>query len=475
LADSGARFVITLDLLYERLAATWEAAGVEQVIVGTAVDFMPRWKRVAARIMRKVPSPKEPVPYGARIRPYLSFVKTAGTSGKTSGRDGPRWPPAHAGIRPTDHAAVNPSDTVVLQYTGGTTGLPMGATLTHRTLLANARQMRGWFPSLRDGEETLLAALPFFHVYGQTLVMNTGVLLGARSVLIARPVVIDILRAIKKYRASIFPGVPTLYVAVVNDPRSREYDLSSVNVCVSGGAPLPLEVKREFEKITGGHLYEGYGLSEASPVTHAEPYDGRSRAGSMGLPMPDTEARVLDEDGRAVPVGSDGELTIRGPQVMRGYWNRPEETAAVLDTDGWLRTGDIARMDEDGWFYIVDRKKDLIITGGENIYPREVEEVLFEHPAVQEAAVVGVRHPFGGEIAKAFVVLKEGETATKKDIIQFAGQRLTKYKVPRAVEFRTELPKSAAQKVLRRVLAEEERKRQAERPPRRSRAPDPDP
>lgn len=446
LKDSGARTLITLDLLYDKLAHIWEDAGVETVVVGTVADFLPPSMRLLGRLTGKIPRPKVPVPYGQgvlRMRELLGPVTSL----------------------PTPEAT--PEDVALLQYTGGTTGTPKAAVLTHASLLANARQMRCWFPSLRDGEETLLAVLPFFHVYGVTLAMNAGLLMAARTVLIPRPIVSDVLEAIRRYRPTIFPGVPTIYVAIAHDSRSREYDLSSIDICVCGGAPLPSEVKRDFERLTGGHLYEGYGLSEASPVTNAEPYDGRSKPGSTGLPLPDTEERVVDQDWNPVAVGEEGELIVRGPQVMREYWGRPEETADVL-RDGWLRTGDIARMDEEGWFYIVDRKKDVIITGGENIYPREVEDVLFEHPAVQEAAVVGVPHPYGGEVAKAFIVLKPGTEASKRDIVQFAAQRLAKHKVPRAVEFRTELPMSGAQKVLRRVLAEEERERQRQLPPRRS-------
>jgi long-chain acyl-CoA synthetase len=440
--DSGARVVITIDLLYYKMADVWEKCGVETVVVGTAIDFMPPWIRLAARITNKVPKPKQPVGYGGRVKTMLGFL--------ASGRGG------------AAAARVRSEDVALLQYTGGTTGLPKAAMLTHGSLLSNAQQMTGWFPTLQVGKETILAVLPFFHVYGVTLVMNAGLLLAARTVLIAGGwVPTEVFESIRRYRPTIFPGVPTLYVALINDERSRKYDLSSIDVCVSGGAPLPIEVRRDFEKITGGHLYEGYGLSEASPMTHAEPYDGSGKSGSIGLPVPDTEARIINpETGECVPVGEEGELAVRGPQLMKGYWKRPEETADVL-RDGWLLTGDIARMDDDGYFVIVDRKKDLIITGGENIYPREIEEVLFEHPAVKEVAVVGVPHPFGGEIAKAFIVLKPGESATKRDITQFAGQRLAKHKVPRAVEFRSELPKSAAQKVLRRVLAEEERARQA--------------
>jgi long-chain acyl-CoA synthetase len=446
--DSGAKVVVTLDILFDKVENVWQQAGAQAAVIGTATDFMPLWMRVAGRVSGRTPKPKTPITYAGAVQHVLSFLR--------GGR--------REAVTPiTDNQAV-----AVLQYTGGTTGLPKAAILTHASLLANARQMVAWFPALKQGEETILAVLPFFHVYGVTLAMNAGVLLGATTVLIPRPVTSDIFEAIARYRPTVFPGVPTLYVAVTNDKRHAQYDLSSIDICVSGGAPLPLEVKREFERVTHGHLYEGYGLSEASPLTHAEPYDGRGRVGSMGLPVSDTEVRIVDDNDNPVPVGEEGELAIRGPQVMQGYWRRPEDTAATL-RGGWLHTGDIARMDDDGWFYIVDRKKDLIITGGENIYPREVEEVLYEHPKVQEVAVVGVPHPFGGEIAKAFVVLKPGEEATKGDIVQFAAQRLAKHKVPRAVEFRDELPKSAAQKILRRVLAEEERARQAERGGRRRR------
>ena len=441
--DSGTRTIVTLDLLYEKIENIWERCGVENVIVGSVTDFMPVWVRAAAPFLERVPKPKHPVKYGGRVKRMASFLYSA------------------RGTEVQD--AASPEDVALLQYTGGTTGQPKAAMLTHASLLANARQMRTWFPTLRDGKETIMAVLPFFHVYGVTLVMNAGVLLAARTVLIAAGwAPAEIFEAIRRYRPTVFPGVPTLYVALINDERSKTYDLHSIDVCVSGGAPLPLEVKRDFERITGGHLYEGYGLSEASPLTHAQTYDGRAKIGSMGLPVPDTEARILGEDGEPVRAGDEGELVVRGPQVMRGYWRRPEETADTLQ-DGWLRTGDIARMDDEGYFYIVDRKKDLIITGGENIYPREVEEVLFEHPKVKECAVVGVEHPFGGEIAKAFIVLKPGEEATKKDITQFAAERLAKHKVPRAVEFRAELPKSQAGKILRRVLAEEEKTKQAAR------------
>lgn len=440
--DSGAKTIVTVDLLYEKVARIWSGCGVKTVVAGEAADFLPWWMRAVGRMTGRIPQPKEPVPFGGNVLRMRELLSGHGQ------------PPEYN---------VRPSDVAVLQYTGGTTGSPKAAMLTHANLLANARQMRAWFPHLKEGEETLLAALPFFHVYGVTLVMNAGLLLAARTILVPNPRAMgDIFEAIRRFRPSVFPGVPTLFVALIADKRSRQYDLSSIDVCVSGGAPLPAEVKRDFEALTGGHLYEGYGLSEASPVTHAQPYDESGKPGSIGLPLPDTEARVVDELARPVPGGAEGELLIRGPQVMAGYWDKPEETAQVL-RGGWLHTGDIARMSEDGAFYIVDRQKDVIITGGENVYPREIEEVLFEHPKVKEAAVVGVPHAYGGEIAKAFIVPRPGETLTKAEIVRFAAQRLSKHKVPRAVEFRTELPKSSSLKVLRRVLAEEERERLARR------------
>ncbi|PZR97303.1 MAG: long-chain fatty acid--CoA ligase, partial [Chloroflexi bacterium] len=338
--DSGAKTVITLDLLYDKISRVWEAAGVENVIVGSVVDFMPAWKRLAARLARKVPVPTAPIPYGRRVHRMRDFL--------ASGR----------GWSVTEEA--RPDDVALLQYTGGTTGLPKAAMLTHENLLSNARQGRALFPALKEGNETIMGILPFFHIYAVTLVLNIGLLVGARTVLFPKGLdMAEIFDGIRRYRPTVFPGVPTVYVSLINDRRSKSADMSSIEICVSGGAPLPIEVKRDFEALTHGHLLEAYGLSETSPVTHCQPYDGSGKVGSIGLTLPDTDARIVDADtGEAVPVGSDGELVIRGPQVMRGYWNRPEETADVL-RNGWLHTGDIARMDDDGYFYIVDRKKDL--------------------------------------------------------------------------------------------------------------------
>jgi len=345
-----------------------------------------------------------------------------------------------------------PSEVACLQYTGGTTGTSKGAMLTHANLVTNACQTRHW---LSNGEESdvLVAALPLFHIYAMTCVMICSLLAGGTVIILPRFELKAALNIIRKYRPTIFHGVPTMYVGFNNAPKVKNYGFKSLRVCMSGGAGLPVEVKQQFEKLSGGRLVEGYGLTEASPVTHVNPPDGLSKVGSIGLPIPSTEARIVDvADGtRELPMGEIGELILRGPQVMKGYWNKPKETADVL-RDGWLYTGDIARKDEDGYFYIVDRKKDLIIAGGFNIYPREVEEVLFEHPGIQEAAVVGMPDPYRGETVKAFIVPKEGKTVTAEEVITWCRERLASYKVPRQIEFRDSLPKSGVGKYLRREL-----------------------
>jgi long-chain acyl-CoA synthetase len=304
--------------------------------------------------------------------------------------------------------------------------------------------------------------LPFFHVYGLTVCLLLGLRIGAALVLLPRFDLDGVLAAVDKYRPTLFPGVPTMYVAINNAVAKGGHDLSSIKACLSGAAPLPLEVAERFERFSGGRLVEGYGLSESSPVAIANPIYGKRKAGTIGMPLPDTLARVADpsQPDQSMPAGEPGELALAGPQVMPGYWNRPDETAQVLQ-DGWLFTGDMAVMDEEGYFSIVDRKKDLIIAGGYNIYPREVEEVLYEHPKILEVCVAGVPDSYRGEIVKAFVVLRSGEEASVEELREFAKGRLAAYKVPRSVEFRDELPKTLIGKVLRRALVEEEQAKQA--------------
>jgi long-chain acyl-CoA synthetase len=355
-------------------------------------------------------------------------------------------------------ADLKPSDVALLQYTGGTTGTPKAAMLTHRNLVTNSLQARAWFPRAAAGREIFLGAIPFFHVYGLTSVLLFGVAVAAEIIVIPRPRPVDIvLEAIQRFRVTLFPGVPTLYAAINEHPKVGEYDLRSGALCVSGAAPLPREVFERFEVLTGGRLVEGYGLTETSPLTHCTPLFGERRPASIGLPLPDTDARVVDmTTGEPLPPGDEGELEVRGPQVMLGYWNRPEETDEVFH-DGWLRTGDVARMDADGFFHVVDRRKDMIDVSGFKVLPREVEEVLLMHPKVREAVVAGVPDAYRGETVKAFVVLKPGETASEEEIVEFCRLHLAVFKVPRKVEFRSELPKSMVGKYLRRVLIEEER------------------
>lgn len=359
---------------------------------------------------------------------------------------------------------INPDDDVaVLQYTGGTTGVPKAAMLTHYNIFANVIQTESWaHASLRRGEDTYLLVIPFFHIYGFTVGMMEGVWRGAQQVLIPKYDVEALLTAIRDYRPSFFPAVPTIYISLLNHPQAKEYGIDKVRIFNSGSAPLPVEVIERFERITGGTLNEGYGLSEASPVTHSTPSLGRRKPGSIGLPLPDTEMKIVDlETGtREVAVGDEGELCIAGPQVMKGYWNRPDETAIALRTEAegrtWLHTGDVARMDEDGYTYIVQRKKDMIIVSGFNVYPSEVEGVLHTHPAVMEAGVIGIPDAYRGEAVKACVVLKSGTTATSEELKEHCEGGLAEFKVPREIEIRESLPKTAVGKILHRVLREED-------------------
>lgn len=351
-------------------------------------------------------------------------------------------------------------DMALLQYTGGTTGVAKGAIAIHRNLAANARQLQEWITDLQYGKEVFIAAIPYFHSYGMVTAMILPLSIAAKLVVIPDPRDLKtVMGSIEEHKATFFPGVPAMYVAINNHPDilAGKYDLTSIRACLSGSAPLLVETKERFEEITGGKLVEGYGLTESHVVSHANPLLGDNRTGSIGLPIPNIECRIVDsvEGDKELPVGGIGELLLKGPNIMQGYWNMPDETANTL-RDGWLYTGDIARMDEDGYFYIEDRKKDLIIAGGYNIYPREVEEVLMTHPAVVEVAVAGVTDPKRGETVKAWVVKKEGDSTTAEEIITWSKSQLAKYKYPRMIEFRDELPKSTVGKVLKRELVKEE-------------------
>jgi long-chain acyl-CoA synthetase len=355
--------------------------------------------------------------------------------------------------------AVGAADLALLQYTGGTTGVAKGAMLTHRNLVANTLQIRAWFQNLAqpDGSDIVMGVLPLFHIYGMTTVMNFSIRGGGTMVLQPRFVLQDVLKGIDRERPHLLPGVPTMYLAINHAPNLGRYDLRSLTGAISGAAPLPREVQSQFEALTGARLVEGYGLTEASPVTHCSPLEGEHRPGSIGVPLPSTEAAIFDQETgmRRMEPGEVGELAVRGPQVMLGYWKRPDETARVL-RDGWLFTGDVARVDADGYFSVVDRKKDMIITGGLNVFPRDVEEPLYQHPKVHEVVAVGIPDERWGEAVKVYIVLRDGESATEQEIFDFCHTRMARYKVPKFVEFRTELPKNMIGKVLRRRLIEEE-------------------
>ena len=355
---------------------------------------------------------------------------------------------------------VHPDDVAVLQYTGGTTGLPKAAMLTHRNLVTNATQINAWFTSAERGVEKFMCAIPFFHVYGLVVAMVYGVSIGAEMQIVPNPRPIDnVMNIMQKERSTVYPGVPAMYIGIVNHPKMADYDLRSIKACLSGSAALPVEIQTKFNDLTGGRLIEGFGMTELSPVSHANPLHGVSKKGSVGVPLPDTEAKIVDlETMQDIPIGSEasGELWVRGPQVMKGYWERPEETSNTITADGWLRTGDIAKTDDDGYFYIVDRLKDMIIVSGLKVLPRDVEEVLYMHPQIREAAVVGIPHKErGDDTVTAYIVTHDGNAISTDELKAFCKQYLADFKVPRAFEFRTELPKTTVGKVLRRALVEE--------------------
>lgn len=353
---------------------------------------------------------------------------------------------------------INPAeDVAVLQYSGGTTGRSKGAMLTHRNVIANVLQVNEYFKdTIESGKDRYLTVIPLFHVFGMTACMNLSIYSGSMSIMLPRFDLEEVLQTIKDVQPTSFPGVPTMYVAIANHPHAEKYGIDSMKICNSGSAPMPLELLRTFEEKTGSQILEGYGLSESSPVTHCNPSFSTRKPGSIGIGIPSTDYKVVDlaEGLEEVAAGELGEIIIRGPQVMKGYWNMPDETEITL-RDGWLYTGDIARMDEEGYVYIVDRKKDLIIASGYNIYPRDVEEIIYEYPSVREAVVVGVPDAYRGETVKAVVVLKEGKTCSEAELIAYCKENLAAYKVPHIVEFREELPKTNVGKILRRVIREE--------------------
>jgi long-chain acyl-CoA synthetase len=436
--DSDSKILVTLDLLGNRMIDLRPKTKIKQIIYTSIGDYLPFPKNIL-------------FPLVAKKKKLAADVKHAENVYK--------WKDVLAKSSPTPpDVELSFDDIAMYQYTGGTTGVSKGAILTHGNLSKNVQQAGAWFPTFKKGEEAMLGALPFFHIFGLTCAMNFAIHMGWGHILVPKPQPEALVETIRNFKPTFAPLVPTMYIGMLNHPDIDKVDMTSIKGCFSASAPLPLEVISDFENKTGAVIVEGYGLTETSPVTHINPFaDGKRKVGSIGVPISDTECRIVDlDDGNTdVPVGETGELLIKGPQVMKGYWNNPEETAKTL-IDEWLYTGDIAKMDEEGYFYIVDRKKDMIISGGYNVYPRDIEEVFYENPKIQEACAIGIPHPTRGEAVKIFAVLKEGETATQEELIEYCTGKLAKYKLPTEIEFRDELPKTNVGKILKKELRAEE-------------------
>ncbi len=436
--DSGVKTIVTLNLktLYRKVSHRLDDGTLDRLVVCSMSTALPLPKKAVFAVLKRREIAK--LPADDRHLKFDAFINNDG--------------------RP-DPVDIDPvRDVAVLQYTGGTTGVPKGARLTHANLYANTRQTDAWAPEMVPGAERILGVLPLFHVFGMTGVMNAGLAIGAELILLPHFRLAEVLSVIDKDKPTLFFGVPTIFSAI-NSAKDREkFDLSSLKFCISGGAPLPKEVKRVFEEVTGCCLVEGYGLTEAGPVVSINPLGGLNKPGSAGLPIPGTVVTVvsLDNPDRTLPIGETGEVCVRGPQVMAGYWNNEQDTASVLQ-DGLLRTGDVGYMDEDGYLYLIDRIKDLVITGGYNVYPRMVEEAIYLHPAVAETAVCGVPHAHHGEMVKAFVTVKPGHTLSAGALRGFLKEKLAPFEVPRRVEFIDEIPKTIVGKPLRRELVRREK------------------
>ncbi len=448
LEDSGARVVVMLDMFYPIVRSVRANTDLEHIVITSPADYLsPMLQRLYPFSQLRAHHPKPLLTEKELHRDKMLHVMSDMLSSHTKG-----------GIEVFNlPVRASGDDLAVLQYTGGTTGISKGAMLTHRNLLANALQTRSWIPSVRDGEEVILCVAPFFHSYGLTVGMNYPILTAATMILLPQFKSKEVVTTIRRYHPTQLPGIPTMYIAIMRAIGKHVADLRSIKYCISGASALSAKVRMDWEAVTGGKLVEGYGLSEAAPVTHCNPLNGDIRDGSIGLPLPNVDAIILDQKTLGpAPIGAEGEIMVKGPNIMQGYWNRPDETSAVF-LDGWMRTGDIGKMDEEGYFYVNDRSKDMIKASGFNIYPREVEEVLLLHPAVQEAAVIGIPHEYRGETVAAILVLKPGfeaSEATREDILAYCKKELTPYKVPKFIEFRESLPKTLIGKVLKRNLRE---------------------
>ena len=436
--DSGSKVLITLDLLGNRMINLRPKTKIQQIVYTSIGDYLPFPKNLLFPLVAKKKK------LAADVNPAINVFK---------------WKDCIAKYAPNPPAVkIGFEDVAMYQYTGGTTGVSKGVMLTHANLSKQVQQLEAWFPAFNKGTEIMLGALPYFHVFGLSVSMNFSIHMGFSQVLVPRPQPEPLLENIRNFRPTFAPLVPTMYIGMLNHPDLKKTDMSCIKGAFSGSAPLPVEVIHDFEKATGAVIVEGFGMTETTPVTHVNPFAGGARkVGSVGLPITDTLARIVDlEDGvKDMPIGERGELIVKGPQIMKGYRGMTEETANTLK-DGWIYTGDIATMDEDGYFYIVDRKKDMIISGGFNVYPRDIDEVYYDHPKVQEACSIGIPDPKRGENVKLFIVLKEGETATQEEMIEFGKTKLAAFKLPTEVEFRKELPKTNVGKILRKQLKADE-------------------
>ncbi|MCW2598672.1 MAG: Long-chain-fatty-acid--CoA ligase [Frankiales bacterium] len=443
LADCGAKVVVCLDRVYDTVASVKQDTSVEHVITTSLIDFLPRADQLKLRL---------PLAKARRLRAEISATLPKDAPVKDFGALLKAAAPLNRQV------VVESEDLALLQYTGGTTGLAKGAKLSHHNLVSDAYMNRLWDSEAQAGREVTLAVLPLFHAYGLTVAMANSILLGGTLVLLPRFDLDLVFKAIDEWKPTLFPGVPPIYKALSESPHVSLHDLKSIRLCVSGAMKLPVEVAEQFTRISGATLIEGYGMTETSPSTHANPTVGVGKPGSIGLPLPGTLCKIVDQDDptELVPVGQPGELAIAGPQVFSGYWGREDQTGVFTD-DGYLLTGDVAVMDDDGYFFIVDRKKELIIAGGFNVYPSEVEQVLFSLAGVADAVVIGVPDNYRGETVKAFVVKAPGSTLTEDDVVAHCAASLTAYKVPKLVEFRAALPRTVVGKPLRRLLVEEER------------------
>ena len=447
IADSGARIIVMMEEFYPTVRSVRDQTALEHIILTSPADYLPPMMHTLYPLSQR---------RAKRLEPHLTNNERHKDKTLYSMSE---MLESHAkrGIELFNLPVQSSGDDLaVLQYTGGTTGLSKGAMLTHRNLLANAMQIRDWTPQVYDAEEVMLCVAPFFHSYGLTVGMNLSILAAATMVLLPNFKPPGVLKTIREYHPTLFPGIPTMYLAIMREAGKHTEQLSSIKFCISGAAPLPAKIQHDFEEVTHGRLVEGYGLSEASPVTHCNPLTDNCRNGSIGLPLPGVDSAILDQvTGEPLPAGMEGEIVVKGPNIMKGYWNRKDETEAIFTKNGWMHTGDLGKMDEDGFFYVIERAKDMIIASGFNVYPREVEEVLFHHPAVQEAAVAGTPDEYRGETVAAFVILKPGiapSEETRQSILAYCKQNLAGYKVPKILEFRKTLPKSLIGKVLRREL-----------------------